>query len=331
MFDIITIGDLVVDTHVKIDDAKVTSDFKKNRRLCLSFADKIPITESFQSLGGNAGNVAVASVKLGEKTAVVSTVGMDSNSVLIKQELKKQGVVTDYLVMDSMTATRYSIVLTHLGERTILSYHKKRNYTFPQKLPLTKCLYYTSLSEGFKPLQKKLFAYLVKHPDTLLAFNPGSYQIKNAVIEVKQAIKKTDLLIVNLEEAMRILWPNKKDIGVRENVAGVMNGLWKLGAKEVVLTDGENGAYAGNKKEVWQMKIYPEKVVSKTGAGDAFSAGFIAGKIKGYDIPTCLMWGAANSAGVVRLVGAQNGLLSESGIKKMIVKYKNIKPKRVKK
>src|SRR3989344_7113321 len=133
MFNLITIGDAVIDTNVFIDDATLECDVnKQNCQLCLNYADKIPLTDSFQSLGGNAANMAVAAAKLGLTSAILTSVGNDANGQLIQDELEDSGVNTDLLSLDKQTKTRYSVVLNFKKERTILSYHQKRNYNFPE-------------------------------------------------------------------------------------------------------------------------------------------------------------------------------------------------------
>lgn len=322
-FNLITVGDAVIDTHIQIDDANLECDVEKRCKLCLPYGGKIPITDSFQSLGGNAANVAVAAAKLGLDTAIITTLGLDANSVLVKQELEKNDVVTDYVRLDAETRTRYSVILSYRGERTVLSFHNRRQYVWPGKMPATDWIYYTSVSEGFPSLQKRLIVYLKKNESVKLAFNPGSYQLEKASATVKEMIGLTDILFINREEAEKILGIKiKKD---REVVLAAGE-LAALGAREVVLTDGENGAFAGQGKKLWHLDIYPEKVISKTGAGDAFSAGYLAARMSRLDIPAALMWGTANSAGVISRPGAQNGLLAKAKILAMIKKHAGIKP-----
>lgn len=321
MFDIVTIGDTVIDTHVKIDDASLECDLHKNCKLCLNYAEKIPIADSFQSLGGNAANVACATAKLGFKTAIITTLGMDSNSVLAKQELKKHKVATDFVQMDARTKTRYSVVLSFKGERTILSYHHPRQYVFPKKLPAPDWIYYTSMGKNFQPLQKNVLSFLKKYPTVELAFNPGSYQLKNSLKEVKQMIKRCQILFVNREEAEKITGAKTgSDFSV------LTFKLLKMGAEEVVITDGAKGAFVGRGGEGWYMKIYPEKVVAKTGAGDAFAAGYLGARMLRNDISMALKWGTANSAGVVSEVGAQNGILTKKQVEAKVAKFPKIKP-----
>lgn len=327
MYDIITIGDAVIDTHVNIDNASVECDVNTREcQLCLDYASKIPITDSFQTLGGNAANVASGTAKLGLKTAILTTLGKDSNAHLIASELKKNKVDTSLIQYDAKTKTRYSVVLNFRGERTILSYHEERKYKFPKTMPATAWIYYTSMSRGFEDLQDALAEFLEKHPSIKLVFNPGSFQLKNSLDKVTEIIPRSDILIVNLEEAEKILNTTLKK---EKSLSAMIHKLIGLGAHEVVITDAEQGATAGNGDEIWNMPIYPLEVVAKTGAGDAFSAGYITARQNDHDIRTALTWGTANSSGVVSEHGPQKGLLDEKGIKKMQARFSGIQPKRI--
>lgn len=327
MYDIITIGDAVIDTHVNIDNASVECDVNTRAcQLCLDYASKIPITDSFQSLGGNAANVACGAAKLGLRAAILTTLGRDSNGKLIVSELKKSGVDTSLVQFDQKTKTRYSVVLNFRGERTILSYHEKRNYRWPKKTPAADWLYFTSMSEGFEPVQDALREYIEKHQNVKLVFNPGSFQLKNALARVKEILPKTDILIANLEEAEKILGTTLKK---EKSIRAIIHKLLSLGAKEVAITDAARGASAGNEEEVWTIPTYPVKVVAKTGAGDAFSAGYVAARFYSHDILTALKWGIANSTAVITEHGPQKGLADEKKINRIISKNSAIVPKRI--
>ncbi len=327
MYKFIAIGDALVDTHVQIDNASVECNIDgKSCKLCMDFAKKIPITNSFQAMGGNGANVATGTAKLGLKTAIIASLGKDANGDLILSELKKNKIDTDYISFDTRAKSRYSIVLNYQGERTILSFHQKMNYVWPKNFPATDYIYYTGLSEGFEPLQDKLISFLIKHPSVKLVTNPGSYQMKHAPDKVMEAIAKSDILIVNLEEAEEIL---KTSIKKEKTVEALIHKLLMKGAKEVAITDAAKGAWAGNADEVWHMPSFPVEVVAKTGAGDAFSSGYASARCLGHDIHEALAWGIANSCAIIGNHGAQIGLLDQNGVKKMRNKYSNIKPKQL--
>jgi len=325
MYNIITIGDIVIDTHIQIDDASLECKLKnKPCQLCFDYASKTPIKDSFQSLGGNAANVAVGVTKLGLTSTIISSIGDDSNGKLAIDELEKFNVNVENIAKDPKQQTRYSVVLNYQSERTILSFHGKRKYALPSKMPPTELIYFTGLSADYEKLQSQFLKWKQKHPSVTLIYNPGSYQIKNTMNEVKEMIKNTDILIVNLQEAEKILNTTLKEM---KKVSALIHGLLNLGAHEVVITDSAKGAYVGDLDEVWYMPSFPVKVVAKVGAGDAFSSGYISARQKGHNKTQALRWGIANSSGVITKVGAQNGLLNTKQIHKILVKYENITPK----
>lgn len=123
--------------------------------------------------------------------------------------------------------------------------------------------------------------------------------------------KSCDVLIVNKEEAERILYGEILPHEKQESVESLLFRLNRIGPKIVVVTDGENGSYAiDGEGKVFVQQAFKEKVTEKTGAGDGFSTGFLAGLLSGKDIQTCLIWGSADAAGVISKHGGQEGLLT---------------------
>jgi len=327
MFNLITIGDAVVDNHIILDEADVECDLDtKACRLCLDYAAKVPVSDSFQNIGGNAVNVAIGASKLGLVTSVLTDLGKDANGKMVVSELKKYGVDTKLAKLNPKNQTRFAIVLNYKGERTILSSHKKKDYTWPKDVPESDWIYFTSMSEGYENVQKNLLAYLQKHPTVRLVYNPGSFQSKNSLDSVLEVIKKSDILIVNLQEAETIL---KTTLSKEKSVATIIHKLLALGAKEVVITDAEKGAYGGNVEGIWKIESFPVKVVAKTGAGDAFSSGYISARQYDHDIADALTWGIANSCSVISSFGAHAKLLERDSIKNYIKKYSEVSPKKL--
>jgi sugar/nucleoside kinase (ribokinase family) len=324
MFDLITIGDPVIDTHVQIDTNCDDCEINKidSTQLCLTYGAKIPIVDSFQSLGGNAPNVAVAAAKLGLKSALISTIGGDANGRMVKQDLERHHVNVDMISVDADAQTRYSIILNYRGERTILSYSAEKKYVWPEIIPATSWVYYTGLSKGFEVVQDALLSHLRDHQTTRLAINPGSYIIKYAKQALLEMLPLTDILIVNLEEAEMILGVTLEHEKRHE---ALIHELLALGPDEVVLTDGKQGSWAGTKDDIWHLDAFPVEVTAKTGAGDAFSAAYLCARHRGHDIPTALRWGTANSTAVIQHHGPHKGLLGIEGLESMLEQFGSVK------
>ncbi|MBI2436271.1 MAG: carbohydrate kinase family protein [Candidatus Magasanikbacteria bacterium] len=319
MFDITIIGDTTLDIFLMIEDARVLKNTKKGvSQLCVAYADKIPITHMSQSIGGNATNVAMGLKKLGNSTAIVTELGDDINGITILHELTHAGIDTRFVKKLKGKETRYSVVLNFNGERTVLSYYVDRNYRFP-KLEKTQWIYYTSLGKSFEKIQTKLLDYLKKHPDTKLAFNPGSYQKKYGLAALKNIFPYLDLIFVNKQEAELFT-------GTKGDEKKLIHGLHKLGIDIVAMTDGARGSWASKQHGIYHMPKFTVDVVAKTGAGDAYASGFLSAIINGKTLPCAMEWGTANASSLIQEFGAHKGLLSKTGIKQMINTYSKIKP-----
>lgn len=320
MYNLITIGDPVLDIHIEIDgqNASYRNNSAGEAELCLPYGKKIPIEHGFQDLGGNACNVAVGAHKLGLSSTLLTTIGGDGVGHTILDQLHGKGLSTDLVATDPHGTTRYSIILNHKEERTILSYADTKHYQWPDTVPPTEWIYYSGLNDPELFIQNKLLLYLAKHPSTSLVVNPSSRLLAFGMSALKAVIARSDILILNLEEAEAITGTTLEK---EKSVATLIHKLLALGTDEVAITDGPRGAWAGTAEELWHLDSYPVKVVSKTGAGDAFSSGYLTARSLGRDIPHALEWGIANSSGVISQHGAQTGLLDRPGILAMIKKF----------
>jgi len=84
-----------------------------------------------------------------------------------------------------------------------------------------------------------------------------------------------------------------------------------MGPAIVVITDERRRIYCYDSYTGKTYSIDPPKlkIVEKTGAGDAFAAGFVAGLIKKKPIEYCLKLGVKEASAVIGHIGAKNNLL----------------------
>ena len=307
-YDIISIGDATLDTFLKIDNASLLCSLNKDKCwLCLNYAEKIPISELHFTIGGNACNNAVGSARLGLKAAFYSIIGGDDSGRRIVEQVKKEKVSSEYIVVQKGKPTNYSVLLTYKTERTILVYHYPRTYVLP-KLASSQWIYLTSMGKGFEKIHKQLLALLKKN-GTKLAFNPGTHQLLAGRKVLDPILQECSLLIVNKEEALMLLG-RPLDTPMKD----ILRALHSLGPEMTVVTDGEKGAYGFDGHHPYYMPVMPSKVVQRTGAGDSFSTGTIAALIHGKTLKDALQWGTANAASVIEHVGPQTGLLTKQQI-----------------
>ena len=318
-YDLVCIGDVVMDAFITLKEAKVEWDkAHEHPRLSMEFATKIPYESLMIATGvGKASNVAVGAARLGINTAMLTSVGADHYGDQIADMYHKEGISTEYVKVNRGLPTNYHFVLTYEAERTILIKHQKYAYTDPALLDKkTDWVYFSSIAEHTLPFHKKVGEYLKHHPDVRMGFNPGTFQLRFGAKALASIYRHTYVLFVNREEAAFILGTKNEDIGY------LFKGLHKLGPKIVVITDGPDGAYASDGVTRWFMPPYPDAKppVSRTGAGDAFSTGFLCALIYGLPVHEALRWAPIESMHVVQFFGAQTGLLKKSALNAFLKK-----------
>src|SRR3990167_8256211 len=178
-FDLIAIGDTVTDAFIKLKDPSAHVDIDHDvREICMRFADKVPYEEVYVIPAvGNSANAAVASARLGLKTALVSNVGDDYFGTECIQELSKNGVATDFVISHKGRRTNYHYVLWYDSDRTILIKHEEYPYELPE-FGNPKWIYLSSLGEHSLPFHRVIAKYLDNHLEVKLAFQPGTFQMK---------------------------------------------------------------------------------------------------------------------------------------------------------
>lgn len=326
--DFLAIGDIVTEPFIKIDDAEVECAPDGDAcKLSFRFGDKIPYksAEEFRAFG-NSPNAAVCASKLGLNTCLISYVGEDSVGKGNIEALVGNNVGIDYMETVPGMISNYHYVLWHKTERTILVKHNEYPYSFPADLPEPKWIYLSSLASNSLEYHNQIVKYLKKHPDVNLAFQPGTFQIKLGVPNLKEIYNRTQVLLCNRSEAQRIL----KNTDENEPVK-LIKKLYNLGPEMVVMTDGSKGAYVYEGKNIWFLPAYPARAVERTGAGDAFSSTFLSALILDKNIEEALLWAGINAMSVIQEVGTQKGLLKREQIEEILTKapedYKPIKLK----
>lgn len=323
-FDVIAIGDCMLDVFVTINEATVSCKLDRSRCvLSLPYGEKIPVEAVTKIPGaGNASNAAVGFARLGLTTAMVSTIGNDDAGQSILSHWRQEGIATHLVVRDKKHETNYSTILHFDGERTILVYHQPYTYHLSD-LPKASWIYYSSLGKGHEKFEREILAHLKRESKTRLTFNPGTHQLRRGLKSIAPVIKRSEVFVVNKEEAERLLECEPKS--VRE----LLEDLSQYGASTLVITDGVNGSYAKEGKEIWHCPIFPVKEVERTGAGDSFAMTFSYARLQGKPIGEALHLATAQASSVVQFIGPQAGLLEETALERLSKKFGKIKVKRI--
>lgn len=313
-YDVISIGDSTIDTFIRVHEASVECDLdKRNCKICVPYGAKIPVDSISYGVAGNAANVAVGFSRLGIKTAIYTNLGDDDQGKRIKKQLSDNGVSDEYIIVNPNKSSNLSVVLTYQGERTIFVYHQDWFYVLP-KLKPTSWIYLTSVAASFtnSNIMDDVCHYVDK-TNTKIIYNPGTFQLQADVKRFPRILEMCQILIVNLEEAKKILEIAASDF---MEVRDILSKLLLLGPKITVVTDGAEGSYATDGHQYLKAGILSVKVYEKTGAGDAYASGFSGAIIKGKPLGEAMVWGTINSANAISVAGPQKGLLTMEEIEK---------------
>ncbi len=313
-FDFVAIGDVVVDAFIRLQEAHVTCRIDNTAcEICMKYGSKIPFEFAKVIAGvGNSANAAVAAARLGLSSALVAPTGDDANGQLCIDTLAADKVDTSFINKQSLP-TNYHYVLWFGDERTILIKHEKYAYKMVD-VGTPKYIYLSSLGEDASHLHGEIVDYLKAHPESKLAFQPGTFQIKMGVEALAELYAHTEVFVCNLEEAQIITGLDTREVRT------LSEKIMSYGPKVVLITDGSHGAHSFDGTELVYMPVYPDPAppLERTGAGDAFASTFVACLALGMTPEEAIRRAPINSMSVVQKIGAQEGLLSREALEQYL-------------
>jgi ribokinase len=340
---IFSIGGATFDIFIKAHDQSIVNirtPESEQELLCFPYGGKVKIDEVHETFGGGATNTSVAFSRMGFDAYFVGMVGTEyGNRVL--DNLKEEKVHAEFASRTNLDKTSFSTILnTFEGERTVLAYSGANQYFRSEHLPLNALatadwIFLNHLTDEDSKVPWELLKILEKHPRIKLAWNPGSEQCQRGIQKWKPLLDRTEILLLNKEEAACLANTPFKPAGIKhenpkfhchvpnshlppyaDDVGDIFDRFLKTGVKTVVVTDGKNGAQACDSKRAYFCPVVTHKIVDTLGAGDAFASGFTSAFVLGESLKDALRYGTLNANGVISYFGAQRGLLTRKGMEK---------------
>ena len=150
-----------------------------------------------------------------------------------------------------------------------------------------------------------------------------NYWIEGNPKELRQVLKRVDILIINDEEA--------RQLSGESNLVKAARGIKNLGPTIVIIKRGEYGALMAGTDGFFAVPGMPlEKVCDPTGAGDTFAGGFVgylAGSEKTTDVvlAQAIIAGSAMASFSVEDFGLDRLLrLTQDEIERRFVAFKQL-------
>ena len=309
MFDVITFGSATGDIFVKMKEwpgqnGASASPAEAASQFCFNRGDKIETGDWQIFSGGGGANTACTFALQGLKVAYCGIAGNDYFGGLVQQDLKSRGVDLRFFNQVKSRQTALSVILSSgQNDRLIFAgpgvchFMTEKDIAW-SKIKKTKWFYIAPLHHQSCDLLKPLVDFAIENK-IKVALNPSEFQIKNKQDELKQVMAKVDVLLLNFDEAA---WLGKE--------------IQSSGAKLVVVTEGEKGATIFDGHNFYTAGIFPIEAIERTGAGDSFGSGLVAGLLSKNDIKYAIRLAMANSASCLKEAGAKNGLLKKGEVEK---------------
>ncbi|MFO8017222.1 MAG: carbohydrate kinase family protein [Promethearchaeia archaeon] len=310
-FDVISVGAALVDMS-----ARVKRHPKSDDEVFVARLDLLS--------GGAAANTAYACAKLGLKSAFLGKIGKgDQFGKKIIADFRKVGVFLDLLKMSKNYGTGSAYVaVDSKGDRRIYAHSGaadklSKDNIKSEEILRAKILYLSSL-KNINPFIKA--AKIAQRNGIPVILNPGMLIIDQGISEIKQLLEIIDILIISKREYKTLLQSEKieRDILVQKSQI-----LFDIGIKFLIVTMGSDGAILLHKEKSKKVSPCPvNEVVDTTGAGDAFSAGFICGLISNLELIwtnllRCIKVGNYVASLCIQHFGARNGIPDEKDIRKI--------------
>lgn len=261
--------------------------------------------ELHAGVAGAESNVAVALARLGARAAWHGKVGDDPFGLRIKDVLEDAGVDCAGIATDPARPT--GVYFKDPGpDGTVVHYYRRGSAAStmaPGHLAGLEPPRILHLS-GITPALSATCAALVEEllVDRALApaavsfdvnYRPALWPVEEAGPALARLADAADIAFVGLDEA-QTLWGVKTPEDVREHVPN---------APVLVVKDGGNGVTAFDGGERHYAPAEPVDVVEPVGAGDAFAAGFLYGRLQDASVAAAMRLGHRLAAGALQTVG----------------------------
>ena len=232
-------------------------------------AIETPFGKTDKIVGGSAMYFSMAASQFNIPTRLVSVVGEDYDQDFLQgmsdRKIDLEGLQELEGRKSFFWAGKYHI---DMNSRDTLDTQLNVLEDFDPVLPESyKDTDFVMLGNLMPSLQTKVLDQLNGNTK-LVALDTMNFWMDSFMDDLKEVLKRVDVLIINDEEARQLA----DDYSLVKSAKKIM----EMGPKILVIKKGEHGALLFNEKEVFFAPALPlEEVFDPTGAGDTFAGGFI--------------------------------------------------------
>ncbi|MBI4737276.1 MAG: carbohydrate kinase family protein [candidate division NC10 bacterium] len=245
------------------------------------------------TLGSSTALCAANLAALGLRVGIVGKVGGDLFGDFVLQSLRDRGIDASRVVRDPAVRTGVTVSLAYPQDRAMVTFPGAMASLRGEEVDLAylsgaRHLHVSSffLQQALQPGCAALFR-AAKERGLTTSLDPGW-----------DPAERWDAGLAGLYPWLDILFVNQVEAAALGGKAEWREGAATLGGQvsTVVVKRGMDGAGAMYHGTWHEHPGFPVEAVDPTGAGDAFNAGFLFGRLSGLQPRLCLRWGNACGA-----------------------------------
>ncbi|WP_414901351.1 adenosine kinase [Sphingomonas flavalba] len=313
-YDVVAIGNAIVDVIAKADDAFIIAENLKKNTMQLLFSMEAAealyakMAPGIEASGGSAANTVAGLAALGHRCGFIGQVADDQLGGVFAHDIRTLGVTFDTPMRDGDPSTaRCLILVTPDGHRTMNTYLGASQFLpaealDPALIANAAILYLEGyLWDPEEPRQAMRAAIdIARKAGRRVAFTlSDTFCISRHRADFLALIANGDIDILFANEAEITALNETEDFEAAVAVTAAQVPL-------LVVTRSEHGAIAVAGGERVAVPAEPvAAVVDTTGAGDLFAAGFLAGQARGLSLADSLTMGAVAAAEIISHYGAR--------------------------
>lgn len=303
MLDLISLGTVTIDLYYKGESLT-----EHDGRFELAIGGKYFADHFYEGLGGGGTNVAIGVTKNGLQAGLMAKIGNNPFKEVICKKLTDAKVHhEEFCQIEDNYINISSILLNTKGEKTIINYRTPHQHVMTceedfKKLEKAKALYMANLSQVSLTERISILQYAKKH-DMMVFANLNVTDCRREIEQIMHFARYVDVMILNGFEYADIVKVPYDAIDFDRNI---VEKYAPFNDDDIlVITDGKKGSYAYHEGKVYRQPAEKaDDVVDTTGAGDGYTAGFIAAYLKTPDIHKAMHAGAVYAVKILSKLGA---------------------------
>lgn len=261
--------------------------------------------------GGKGANQAVAAARLGGDVTFVARIGGGAFGAQAVEQLRAEGIRTDYLVRDEQVSHGVALILVdEKGENAIAVAPGANARLSAEDVQAAEGAFAECdvvLLQLEVPLEAVEAAVsLARRHSKRVLLNPAPY---TALPD--HLLAHVDILTPNETEAEMLLGGGEAGLS---GVAGTAEELLRRGVGCVIVTLGKEGVFVVTPEAQFHVSGHRVKAVDTTAAGDAFSGALAVRMAEGVEFREAVGFAVAASALTVTRMGAQSSLPSRAEV-----------------